>query len=100
MPMTRRRVAGAVGVFALGEAVLVHLGRTYGSTKDERTTALPGDRVVSDPTVVTDHATTIDAPPAAVWPWLVQMGWGRGGWYTARWVDRLLFPANEPTPTG
>jgi hypothetical protein len=40
---------------------------------------------------------TIDAPASAVWPWLVQMGWGRGGWYTARWVDRLLFPANGPS---
>jgi hypothetical protein len=33
----------------------------------------------------------------AVWPWLVQMGWGRAGWYTYRWVDRLLFPANGPS---
>jgi hypothetical protein len=32
-----------------------------------------------------------------VWPWLVQMGWGRAGWYTYRWVDRLLFPANGPS---
>jgi hypothetical protein len=32
-----------------------------------------------------------------VWPWLVQLGWGRGQWYTARWVDRLLFPANRPS---
>jgi hypothetical protein len=45
----------------------------------------------------TDHAITISAPPSAIWPWLVQMGWGRGGWYTARWVDRLLFPANGPS---
>ena len=41
------------------------------------------------------HAITIEAPAAAVWPWLVQMGWHRGGWYTARWVDELLFPANH-----
>ena len=41
------------------------------------------------------HAITIEAPAAAVWPWLVQMGWHRGGWYTARWVDELLFPANR-----
>jgi hypothetical protein len=44
--------------------------------------------------VVTDHAVTIDAPPAAVWPWLTQMGWHLGGYYTPRWVDRLLFPGN------
>jgi hypothetical protein len=97
MSTNRRWAAGALGVLTLAEAVMIHLGRTNGSTKEERTTTLPGDRIVSDPMVVTDHAITIDAPPSAVWPWLVQMGWGRGGWYTARWVDRLLFPANAPS---
>ena len=47
------------------------------------------------PQVVTDHAMTIDTSPSAVWPWLVQMGWHRAGWYTARWVDLLLFPDNQ-----
>jgi len=47
--------------------------------------------------IVTDHAISIDAPPERVWPWLVQMGWHRGAWYTARWVDRLFFPANGPS---
>jgi hypothetical protein len=46
---------------------------------------------------VTTHAITIDAPPERIWPWLVQMGWHRGAWYTAEWVDRLLFPANGPS---
>jgi hypothetical protein len=55
---------------------------------------MPGDDVVDNPTVLTTHATTIDAPASRIWPWLVQMGWHRGGWYTARWVDRLFFPAN------
>ena len=87
----------AVGAAAAGEAALVHLGRTYGSTARERDLMLPGDRVVGRPQVVTDHAVAVDAPPSAVWPWLLQMGWGRGGWYTARWVDRLLFPANGPS---
>jgi hypothetical protein len=89
-----RYAAGALGSIVLVEAALIRLGRTYGSTSQERALQLPGDGIVEDPEVVTDHAITIDAPPAAVWPWLVQMGWGRGGWYTARWVDRLLFPAN------
>jgi len=97
MSTKRRWAAGALGAVTLGEAGLIHLGRTYGSTRQERTATLPGDRIVSDPEVVTDHAVTIDAPPSAVWPWLVQMGWGRAGWYTARWVDRLLFPANGPS---
>jgi len=56
--------------------------------------SLPGDRIVGEPEVVTNHAITIEAPPQFDWPWLTQMGWHRAGWYTARWVDRLLFPAN------
>ncbi|MGZ8766402.1 MAG: SRPBCC family protein [Acidimicrobiia bacterium] len=88
-------IAGA----ALSEAALIHLGRTFGSTLDERALRLPGDDIVTNPVVVTNHAITIDAPPEDVWPWMVQMGWGRAGWYTARWVDRLLFPANGPSAT-
>jgi hypothetical protein len=92
-----RRVAAAVGIAAVAELVLVRLGHTYGSTRAERRAPLPGDDIVPWPTVVTDHGVDIDAPADCVWPWLLQMGWHRGGWYTARWVDRLLFPANEPS---
>ena len=84
-----------VGVAATAEAILVRLGRTYGSTASERAMHLPGDDIVPAPVAVTNHGITIDASPDRVWPWLVQMGWGRGGWYTARWVDWLLFPANR-----
>lgn len=80
-----------------GLAVLHRLGRTYGSTSAERAAPLPGDDIVPRPTAVTDHAITITAGTEHIWPWLVQMGWGRAGWYTARWVDRLLFPANGPS---
>lgn len=97
MEAATRRVLMALAAAGAAEAVLGRLGRTYGSTAEERGAALPGDPIISAPRVQTDHAITIDAPPSAVWPWLVQMGWGRGGWYTARWVDRLLFPANGPS---
>jgi hypothetical protein len=92
-----RRAVGALAAAAAVEALLVYLGRTYGSTRAERARALPGDDLVRAPQVVTDHAITIDAPSSRVRPWLVQMGWGRGGWYTARWVDRMLFPDNGPS---
>jgi hypothetical protein len=95
---TRRRTLAALvcgGAFAY--ASLLWLGRSYGSCARERDSAMPGDGIVAQPQVTTDHAITIDAPPSCVWPWLVQMGWHRAGWYTARWVDRLLFPANWPS---
>lgn len=76
---------------------LHRLGATYGSTRQERRTGLPGDDLVGKPQFTVTHGITIAAPPEHVWPWLVQMGWHRGGWYTARWVDRLLFPANAPS---
>jgi hypothetical protein len=80
-----------------GYAGLQWLGRTYGATRTERRRPLPGDGLCADPHIVTTHAVTIDAAPEHVWPWLVQVGWGRGQWYTARWVDRLLFPNNGPS---
>lgn len=93
-----RRMTLLVSVAALaGFGGAQWLGRTYGATRAERRRRLPGDEVCPSPQFQTDHATTIDAPPASVWPWLVQMGWGRGQWYTARWVDQLLFPANGPS---
>ena len=97
MRPTQVRALWSTAALAAVEVCLVRLGRTYGSTRSERGRRLPGDELIASPSVQTDHAVTIDAPPSAVWPWLCQMGWGRGGWYTARWVDRLLFPANGPS---
>jgi hypothetical protein len=83
-------LGGAAAVVVLGQV----LGRTSGTRAPERRRALPGDDLIQRPNVITNHAQTLPAPPEAVWPWLTQTGWHRGGWYTARWVDRVLFPAN------
>lgn len=92
------RVVPVVGGAALGAALAGQLlGRRSGSTAAERARSLAGDDLVENPSLVTNHAITIDAPPALVWPWLTQVGWHRGGWYTPRWVDRLLFPGNWPS---
>jgi hypothetical protein len=93
-----RHVGSTVAAAAVGAYVVVHvLGRRAGSTSAERRTPLPGDALVPHPQLRTDHATTVDAPPEAVWPWLTQMGWHRAGYYTPEWVDRLLFPQNLPS---
>lgn len=89
-------VAGAA-VAIEAYSALQWLGRTYGATPEECRRRLPGDDLVERPDFRTTHAITIDAPSEKVWPWLVQMGWGRAQWYTARWVDRLLFPNNGPS---
>ena len=55
----------------------------------ERLVALPGDGLVAAD-VVMDRAFTVSAPPARVWPWLVQLGKRRAGWYLPRSVERLV----------
>jgi hypothetical protein len=91
------RGATAAVAAAGGYAVLYCLGQTWGATVQEQHQPLAGDELLPDATAWTTHAITIAAPAHDVWPWLVQMGWGRAGWYTYRWVDRLLFPANGPS---
>ena len=61
--------------------------RSWGVDPDESAMGLPGDDLVSDANVVETRAIDIDASPAAVWPWLVQMGYGRGGWYSYDAID-------------
>jgi hypothetical protein len=94
---TPPRGATAAVVAAGGYAALYRLGQTWGATAQEQRQPLAEDELLPDATALTTHAITVAAPAAEVWPWLVQMGWGRGGWYTYRWVDRLLFPANGPS---
>ncbi|MGA9635248.1 MAG: hypothetical protein WBQ41_08390 [Solirubrobacterales bacterium] len=50
---------------------------------------LPGDDLVPDPQWTYDHAISIDAPPSGVWPWLVQLGQGRGGFYSYEGLENL-----------
>ena len=60
--------------------------RRWGATRLEAAEPLPGDDLVPGGSATT-RAITIDAPPEAVWPWLVQIGWGRAGWYSYDRID-------------
>lgn len=48
--------------------------RNWGSTKEECQAQLPGDELVGDPVIRVTEAVWIDAPPSAIWPWLLHMG--------------------------
>lgn len=65
------------------------LTRRVAPTPAEVAAQLPGDDLVPAD-VVLDRAFTLDAPPAEVWPWLVQVGKGRAGWYFPRSVERFV----------
>lgn len=51
---------------------------------------MPGDELLGVARYRTTHAVTIDAPAEQVWPWLVQLGQGRGGMYSYDWLENLL----------
>lgn len=59
-------------------------------TPDERSAVLPGDDVVAPADVVMDRAFTVVARPDEVWPWLVQLGKNRAGWYLPGWLERVV----------
>lgn len=62
--------------------------KTWGVDPAEAGRELPGDDVVGNPIAIETRGITIDAPPDAVWPWLVQMGYGRAGWYSYDQLDQ------------
>jgi hypothetical protein len=74
-----------------GMRTLRHRVLTWGATEAEAASRLPGDELLADADGVATRAITIDAPAAAVWPWLAQMGPSpRGGAYTYDWIENLL----------
>ena len=95
MACGRARIMAAAGL-AAGAAALSYplLLRkkclNWGATPGEVSRPLPGDELMPDPDIVATRAISIAAPPSAVWPWLVQMGSGRGGAYTYDWIENLL----------
>ena len=82
-------LAGTLGV--LYHALLRRPILTWGATEAEAASRLPGDELLEGADGVATRAIGIDAPAAAVWPWLVQMGPSpRGGAYTYDWIENLL----------
>jgi len=84
-PASCRKIAGGAAIAAAIYGVWARLMR-WGATDDEVTGPYPGAGIVPEGERAATMAVTIEAPPEQVWPWLVQMGWNRGGWYS--W-DRL-----------
>ena len=82
-------LAGALGVLYC--ALLRGPILTWGATEAEAASRLPGDELLEGADGVATRAIAIDAPAAAVWPWLAQMGPSpRGGAYTYDWIENLL----------
>lgn len=59
----------------------------WGATRHEVEEALPGDELSDTKVFKSTRAITVKAPIEEVWPWLVQMGWKKGGFYSYNWLE-------------
>ena len=69
----------------------------WGAAPEDLTRVMTGDAVIVNPTHSATHAVTVDAPADTIWPWLVQMGYQRGGLYSYDWLDRLFGILDRPS---
>ena len=78
------------GLAALYTFVLRPWHLRWGATDAEIETPLPCDELVEHPKLNATHAITINAPVSRVWPWLVQIGQTRGGFYSYAWLENAV----------
>jgi hypothetical protein len=81
--------AGLTGTLAYALVIrpwLLH----WGTTLDERSASLPGDRLVPNANSTATRAITVKALPERVWPWIAQIGQGRAGFYSYAWLENLF----------
>ncbi len=87
--------ASAAGIaFAVARTRL----QRWGVDPVEASQVLPGDELVTEPTTVDTRGIDIAAPPEQVWPWLVQMGYKRAGWYSYDAIDMNQGSSHEIVP--
>jgi hypothetical protein len=99
--MTKRRIGRSI-LDALGGLPLFATAPLYrgwhlrwGATDGEVRGSMPGDGIVPMASFSGTRAITIDAPPEKVWPWIVQMGYRRGGFYTYALLDNAGYESAD-----
>jgi len=76
-----------------------HWMARWGTTPSDLTRVMAGDRLIGVATYSGTLAITINARPEHIWPWLLQMGYRRGGLYSYDWLDRLFGYLDRPSAT-
>ena len=87
MSLKKRLLLIISGILAGLAALAICANMQVRATPAERTEALAGDNLIPHPIGAVNHAITIHRSPHEVWPWLVQMGSGRAGWYAYDFID-------------
>jgi hypothetical protein len=71
----------------------------WGATPADLSRVMAGDSLLADSTYSGTLAVSVGAPPEDIWPWLVQIGYQRGGLYSYDWLDRLFGYLDRPSAT-
>jgi hypothetical protein len=82
-------------LIALG---LNRIGTRSGVTDAQVQEALPGDSVFPQPWISIDRSVTLPVPAQVAWPWIVQLGKDRGGWYAPMWLEDTLHDHSASAP--
>jgi len=90
-------IGATVSLMVLGVARLRSRQRRWGATQEECDRAMPGDDIVLEPSYITTRAITVHARPEEIYPWLLQMGYGRGGLYSYDFLDRVFGVLDAPS---
>ena len=93
--MKRRIIFGLSGISIVLFGIAIFAILQVHATADEEALRLAGDDLIPHPIGSVNHAITIHRPPRDVWPWLVQMGSGRAGWYAYDFIDNGGHPSSN-----
>ena len=95
--MRARAALRTLPILGIGVGVYLQVIRPWqlrwGATDDEVRRAMPGDELVARPTFNATRAVTVEAPASMIWPWIVQSGFGKAGWYTYDLLDNFGRPS-------
>jgi hypothetical protein len=79
----------------------------HSQSHNENKLPMPGDNLVQNPMAMLTNGVTIKATPERIWPWIVQIGAGRAGWYSYDWIDnggcpsaKLILPQYQQLAAG
>jgi hypothetical protein len=89
------RIAGGIALIGGAALVVDRLAlrpryTNWGATDEEIERAMPGDDMIANPAMASTYAITVEARPEDIWPWLMQIGYKRGGFYSYEWIERSL----------
>lgn len=95
MPSIAKIIAGGAGCLAAYLLWVRPWHLRWGATDEEVKSTLPGDDVVIQPTFNATRGVTVKAKPEEIWPWLLQLGSKRAGFYSYDWIDNAGIPSAE-----